>query len=342
MFLCLRVRTFNKLSNQGFPVFNINAVFGFGAKKSAFYMEARQQRLSLLRLELIRWETDAYPGFHSAGPQGIIDPILDIEACDILLGIFWKRFGTPTADARSGTEHEIRKAIQSRHKSGRPQIMIYFKEAEFLPRSEAELEQYRLVLRFRDEFPKEGLYWTFKEVTDFERLTRNHLMNFIRSGVHYSAPEIQQAETREMKATLRDRAESLRIYRRMLVGTERYLPLRGVELAASDPSAGRKPMELARVYVDLDTRSQVPLEKGRQKKRKRSEMPFPPCPSWMCRFMIARSWGWICCSGWDGSFSPTAIRQRCCTRGKGNRSSRPKVGIRFVSPCLLSAVRTCS
>ena len=41
-----------------------------------------------LRLELIRWETDAYPGFHSAGPQGIIDPILEIEACDILLGIF--------------------------------------------------------------------------------------------------------------------------------------------------------------------------------------------------------------------------------------------------------------
>ena len=40
-----------------------------------------------LRLELGRWETDAYPGFHPEGPQGLIDPILRIEDCDVLLGI---------------------------------------------------------------------------------------------------------------------------------------------------------------------------------------------------------------------------------------------------------------
>jgi hypothetical protein len=28
-----------------------------------------------LRLELRRWETDAYPGFHPEGPQSLIDPI---------------------------------------------------------------------------------------------------------------------------------------------------------------------------------------------------------------------------------------------------------------------------
>jgi hypothetical protein len=48
-----------------------------------------------LRLELARWETDAYTGFHPEGPQGLIDDILRIEDCDILIGIFWKRFGTP-------------------------------------------------------------------------------------------------------------------------------------------------------------------------------------------------------------------------------------------------------
>jgi hypothetical protein len=42
-----------------------------------------------LRLELGRWETDAYPGFDAQGPQGLIDPILRIEDCDVLLGIFW-------------------------------------------------------------------------------------------------------------------------------------------------------------------------------------------------------------------------------------------------------------
>jgi hypothetical protein len=64
-----------------------------------------------LRLELARWETDAYPGFHPPGPQGLIDALLRIEDCDILIGLFWKRFGTPMPDANSGTEHEFRRAL---------------------------------------------------------------------------------------------------------------------------------------------------------------------------------------------------------------------------------------
>lgn len=65
-----------------------------------------------LRLELSRWE-NAYPGFHSEGPQGLIDPILHIEDCDLLIGIFWKRFGTQVKDAKSGTEHEFKLAYEA-------------------------------------------------------------------------------------------------------------------------------------------------------------------------------------------------------------------------------------
>src|SRR5262245_47505909 len=79
-------------------------------------------------LLLYRWETDAYPGFHLEGPQGQIDSALNIRNCDILVGIFWKRFGTPMSDAGSGTEHEINLAYDGWKKSGgaRPQIMLYF------------------------------------------------------------------------------------------------------------------------------------------------------------------------------------------------------------------------
>ncbi len=139
-----------------------------------------------LCLELSRWETDAYPGFHAEGPQGIIDPILKIEDCDVLLGIFWRRFGTPTKHALSGTEHEIRAAIESFKKRGRPQIMMYFKETDFFPRTREEIAQFGLVLQFREDFPKEGLYWTFKEEPEkgtptFERLVLTNLTNFIKS-----------------------------------------------------------------------------------------------------------------------------------------------------------------
>ena len=67
-----------------------------------------------LWLEVRRWETDAYPGFHAGGPQGLIDHILRIEKCDIFIAIFWKKFGTPVPDAKSGTEHEFKKAYDTR------------------------------------------------------------------------------------------------------------------------------------------------------------------------------------------------------------------------------------
>ena len=76
-----------------------------------------------LHLELSDWETGAYPGFHPQGPQGLIDPILDIEHCDLLIGIFWTRMGTPTPDGLTGTEHEFHTAYEGWKKIGRPDII---------------------------------------------------------------------------------------------------------------------------------------------------------------------------------------------------------------------------
>ena len=71
-----------------------------------------------------------------------------------------------------------------------------------------------------------------------------------------------------------DPAEALRIYRRVLVAGSRYLPLRGVDVGAGDPSAGQKSFSLAHVYIDLDTKTSVPLEeKG---KRRRKDAPSLP------------------------------------------------------------------
>jgi HEAT repeat protein len=133
-----------------------------------------------LLLELLRWETDAYPGFHPDGPQGLIDPALKIEDCDILIGIFWKRFGTPTEDAQSGTEHEILHACEARQRNHRPQIMVYFNQKAYTPTSKEEIDQWGKVLKFKESFPKEGLWWQYKGKAQFERLLRNHLTQLIR------------------------------------------------------------------------------------------------------------------------------------------------------------------
>jgi formylglycine-generating enzyme required for sulfatase activity len=133
-----------------------------------------------LRLELARWETDAYPGFHPEGPQGLIDPILRIEACDILIGIFWKRFGTPMRDAQSGTEHEFRLGYEAWKRSGRPHIMVYFNQRAYTPKTREETDQWGQVLDFQRNFPKEGLWWPYRGRAQFERLVRNHLTQFLR------------------------------------------------------------------------------------------------------------------------------------------------------------------
>lgn len=134
-----------------------------------------------LWIEIIRWETDAFPGFHAAGSQVLIDSVLKIEECDLLIGIFWKRFGTPVADAGSGTEHEFRLAYQAWLDRGHPQIMVYFNQKSYMPRSPQEAEQQGRVLQFKSDFPKEGLWWEYTGKTRFERLVRRHLTQFIQN-----------------------------------------------------------------------------------------------------------------------------------------------------------------
>lgn len=70
-----------------------------------------------------------------------------------------------------------------------------------------------------------------------------------------------------------DPTEALAIYRRVLVSACRHLPLRGVDIGASDPTSGQKPLELAQVYVDLDTKTQVPITSEEKKKRKEAPLP---------------------------------------------------------------------
>ena len=146
-----------------------------------------------LRLEAIRWETDAHPGLNVDGPQGLIDPTLQIENSDLLIGIFWKRFGTPTGGAPSGTEHEIRKAIESWRRRGLPQIFIYFNQSSATPESSKDAIQWARVLQFRDEFPSNGLWSAYEGLPHFERILRMHLTNYLRSQFPAHSSEVNSA-----------------------------------------------------------------------------------------------------------------------------------------------------
>jgi hypothetical protein len=131
------------------------------------------------RLSLWRWETDAHPGLHLDGPQGLIDGAMAIEDADVVVGIFWKRFGTPTLGTRSGTEHELRRAWAAWQENGRPQVMVYFCQRPYMPQSTAETAQQQQVLSFREAMPEQQLWWTYTTADDFERAVREHLTAFV-------------------------------------------------------------------------------------------------------------------------------------------------------------------
>lgn len=135
-----------------------------------------------IRLELIRWETHAFPGFGDDGQAVINDQIPDDY--DIFIGIMWYRFGTPTKRAESGTHEEFQRAkARFDRDPSSLQLMIYFKDAQIpLPPSKIDFTQLEKVTTFRNSLGSEGgLYWPFASVEDFEKLTRLHLTRCVQA-----------------------------------------------------------------------------------------------------------------------------------------------------------------
>jgi hypothetical protein len=114
-----------------------------------------------VELDLVRWETHAYPSI-AADPQSVINEQIG-DKYDIFVGLLGHRFGTPTPRAESGTSEEFERALTKYRSGEHVQIMFYFKDVPISP-SLIDLDQLAKVGLFRSKLGEEGvLYWTFKE-----------------------------------------------------------------------------------------------------------------------------------------------------------------------------------
>lgn len=132
-----------------------------------------------VRLDLVRWETHAYPSI-GVDAQDVINEQIP-EDYDIFVGIMWCRYGTPTGRAGSGTVEEFNRA-KARHDNDPScvQMMIYFKDEPMAP-SLLDPEQLAQVNVFRESLGTEGtLYWKFNGIDQFEKLIRLHLTRQIQ------------------------------------------------------------------------------------------------------------------------------------------------------------------
>lgn len=133
-----------------------------------------------IRLELVRWETHAYPGI-GVDAQDVINQTIP-DDYDIFIGIMWCRYGTATQRAGSGTveEFEIAKSKFDNDPTS-TQIMIYFKD-EPIPPSKLDPEQIIKINSFKQGLGKEGvLYWGFDNQSHFEKLVRLHLTRQVQT-----------------------------------------------------------------------------------------------------------------------------------------------------------------
>jgi formylglycine-generating enzyme required for sulfatase activity len=138
-----------------------------------------------VRFEVLGWETGVRARMDDQGAQAVIDKDLPIEKCDIVIGILWKRFGTPIPQmgGETGTEHEIRAAIAAWRKSGKPEVVICFNDALYRPKDVEESKQATRVMEFREEIRGCGLELAYEGASDFREKIRDYLEKYLRA--HY-------------------------------------------------------------------------------------------------------------------------------------------------------------
>lgn len=148
-------------------------------------------------VELIGWE-DTQPGF--GRPQAIINR--DLERCELVVGMMWKRWGTPpdnSSQYTSGFEEEFSISLNRREKEGRPEISLLFKEIaqEFLIDPGDDLKK---VLEFKKKIIEEKriLFGNFSTINEFEKKFRGCIANYLKT-IH--TKELEQVSDQSQTPT---------------------------------------------------------------------------------------------------------------------------------------------
>jgi nucleoside 2-deoxyribosyltransferase len=119
-------------------------------------LHSHNRRVVLLPL---RWETHTAPEYNIRPQEAINRRIVD--DCDLVVGIFWTRLGSPTGEADSGTLEEIERAA----KAGKP-VMLYFSQVPVAP-DRVDTGQIERLRKFQDAVHASALVESFGSALEF-------------------------------------------------------------------------------------------------------------------------------------------------------------------------------
>jgi len=108
----------------------------------------------------VGWETHSSPEM-GAPPQMIINQQV-VDKCDLIVGVFWTRIGTPTERHLSGTVEEIEE-----HISAAKPAMLYF-SSQPVALDTVDLNQVNRLKAFKVSCQDRGLYETYDSQNEFK------------------------------------------------------------------------------------------------------------------------------------------------------------------------------
>lgn len=161
------------------------------------------------RLELLKWENDTYPSVGEDG-QDVINKQIGSDY-QIFVGIMWKKFGSPTKRAGSGTEEEFNLAYNRYTSKKDIQIMFYFNSAP-IPQ-DADLVQFQKVREFKKKIEDLGAYHKpFDSTKDFEKSLRMDLTRYVKDILKEEIQEAVISKSEEQRQVIPEIKESFKIY----------------------------------------------------------------------------------------------------------------------------------
>lgn len=140
----------------------------------------------------MRWE-HAVPEYGER-PQAILNRRL-VGECDILIGAFWSRVGTPTGGSESGTVEEIEQFARAR----KP-VLLYFSSRQ-MDLDRVDTDQLTRVRELRARLEKVALVGQFSSVEQLEtRLTRDLIQQMRRLRSRETEIPVQESSAVEPTA----------------------------------------------------------------------------------------------------------------------------------------------
>ena len=135
----------------------------------------------------VGWETHSSPEMGAPAQQIINRQVLN--KCDLLVGVFWTRLGTPTEKHLSGTVEEIEEHIAS----DKP-AMLYF-SSQPVAMDTVDLDQIQKLKAFKQSCQSRGLYEGYDSYAEFKEKFYRHLQLKVNEHPLFQVGDVSLADT---------------------------------------------------------------------------------------------------------------------------------------------------